>query len=375
VRLITEEQKRRKEAEDRAALEDFYRRVNIGSKMAREEDKQNNTSRMHSPTSRVVRPLSSDADHTPTTQPSTSTIQQTTQPTEEQILSAAKTLQSYYRARKSLSTISALESKFHTLKCAFVMPHKIDFLSPSGGKVITVLSEPNTIASNNNVSEEKEARLAYTPTNVPVRLYDEELNRILAALDSVQSWGVKGVRERRKRVVKAVEEEAGRVERIWEGVWKGYLEKEVDMAVDISPSKETVAEGSPPSVDVEEASIALSNLEEVISTEGEKETEIVVDTPSTSTLATNGPDVVDQDGVNTVHPIFGSTLSSPAPAEQEVPTTAAFPSDSGDVSSTEVEETPIVDLEKAEDGDSDGDSGYESVGDWDEKEEVEFVLL
>jgi hypothetical protein len=80
------------------------------------------------------------------------------------------------------------------------------------------------------------ARLAFTPTNVPIRSYDEDLNRILTKLDAVESWGQKKVRQRRRDVVRNVELEAARIETVWAEVWKRYIstekaEEEVNVAL------------------------------------------------------------------------------------------------------------------------------------------------
>lgn len=64
-------------------------------------------------------------------------------------------------------------------------------------------------------------KLAFTTNNKPVHAYNEMLNRLLVNLDSVESWGERSVRERRRAVVLAVEAEASRLEQRWKAVWYG----------------------------------------------------------------------------------------------------------------------------------------------------------
>ena len=69
-------------------------------------------------------------------------------------------------------------------------------------------------------------KLAYSPTNAPLHAYEEELNRILGALDAVESNGDMGVRSARRELARAVEREAEKVER-WRGVvWRWWVESQ-----------------------------------------------------------------------------------------------------------------------------------------------------
>ena len=124
----------------------------------------------------------------------------------------------------SLRTISSLQSKFEALKTDFTFPSSIDFIA-TDGSVITLPSNSNSNSTPSG-SAYNGAKLAFTPTNSPIRAYDEELNKILVKLDAVESCGVERVRERRKAVVRAIEQEAGRVEEVWKNVWEKYGERE-----------------------------------------------------------------------------------------------------------------------------------------------------
>jgi len=106
------------------------------------------------------------------------------------------------------------------------LPEAIDYLSADGKVIALKVDTVNLSARPETTSELKpSARLAFTHTNIPIRAYDEDLNRILGKLDAVESWGEKKVRERRRDVVRKVELEAARVEFIWVEIWKKFVEK------------------------------------------------------------------------------------------------------------------------------------------------------
>ncbi|KAJ7353348.1 hypothetical protein DFH08DRAFT_956415 [Mycena albidolilacea] len=104
-----------------------------------------------------------------------------------------------YRIHRALRAIPALVSQFESLKASFVPPTTIDYQAGDG-----------TVSG---------VKLAFTPTNVPLHTYIALLSHLLVALDAVESRGDRGVRERRRAIVRAVEAEAARVEAFWRGVW------------------------------------------------------------------------------------------------------------------------------------------------------------
>jgi len=63
-------------------------------------------------------------------------------------------------------------------------------------------------------------KLAYTTTNAPLHFYTESLSRLLVALDAIESWGVRRVRDQRRKVVRKIEEDAGLVERRVRYIWE-----------------------------------------------------------------------------------------------------------------------------------------------------------
>jgi hypothetical protein len=283
--------------------------------------------------------------------------------TQEQTNAATK-IQSFYRSRKALSTISQLETKFEALKHSFTLPAAIDYLS-ADGEVITLkadsinLSAPPETASESTSS----ARLAFTHTNVPIRAYDENLNRILGKLDAVESWGERKVRERRRDVVRKVELEAARVESIWVEIWKKFVEEAEE-------------------AEEEEVSAVLV---EVLSSpiNGESSAEMTVDIYSTpSSVEHSSSSAVEpvtsmssggsaEDTFSSIscssssHPEEIATVlftfeSAPAPIEEAISALLPSASDATEVrSESGVTQPSSVELDMES---SDSDSDYESVG-------------
>jgi hypothetical protein len=148
-------------------------------------------------------------------------------PTSEQQINATTKIQSFYRTRKSLAAISQLESKFEDLKHAFTLPDAVDYIS-ADGEVVTLRVDHAALTQSETRSESASpaARLAFTPTNVHIRAYDGNLNCILTTLDAVESWGEKKVRDRRRDVVRNVEQEAARIESLWVDIWRRSVDAE-----------------------------------------------------------------------------------------------------------------------------------------------------
>ncbi|KAM5537424.1 hypothetical protein V8D89_008943 [Ganoderma adspersum] len=175
---------------------------------------------------------------TPSLQPATSTsipVSSSTVPTPEQ-LAAAEHILAAYRAhisrKAALATISLIRKRFLAARSGFALPTTLDYDVASHGRAppTTVVLGPDA-----NVSElakddadvlEGTPRLAYSPTNAPLHAYEEELNRILGALDAVESNGDMGVRSARRELARTVEREAEKVER-WRGVvWRWWVESQ-----------------------------------------------------------------------------------------------------------------------------------------------------
>ncbi|KAJ7146095.1 hypothetical protein C8R44DRAFT_7346 [Mycena epipterygia] len=156
----------------------------------------------------------SPAEHPKVSQTSSSS------PSPQLLAEAATKIQTQYRIHRALRAISDIASKFETLKASFVPPTTIDFQSPDGSIV------PVPVPASVTASPSESAKLAFTPTNVPLHTYAELLSRLLVALDAVESRGDRRVREHRRSVVRAIEGEAGHVEALWRGVWAAHQEQQ-----------------------------------------------------------------------------------------------------------------------------------------------------
>ncbi|KAI0339102.1 hypothetical protein BDW22DRAFT_1362040 [Trametopsis cervina] len=164
-------------------------------------------------------------------------------PTEEEI-AAAQTFQTYWRRRAAFRAIAAQAARFDALRRDFVLPAALEYTQPSEGgeKAVVSVPVPDSVRSRKHLSEEPTATsfasdsetesetedepesptpaLAYTRTNAPVHAYNEELARVLGALDGVESGGDARVRRARREVVRRVEREARWVERVRGVVWR-----------------------------------------------------------------------------------------------------------------------------------------------------------
>ncbi|KIY68348.1 hypothetical protein CYLTODRAFT_421669 [Cylindrobasidium torrendii FP15055 ss-10] len=95
-------------------------------------------------------------------------------------------------SRRSISAISASLAK---LTADFSMPTSVDFVDGAN-------------------------KLAYTPTNAPIRVYEQALTALLTQLDGIDSFGDDELRKERKAVVERVEERLDALEKEVEGRWK-----------------------------------------------------------------------------------------------------------------------------------------------------------
>jgi len=150
--------------------------------------------------------------------------------------SAASVIQRQFRIHQSLHTVSKIAFEFETLKKSYVYPTVIDFQEP--GEEEGHVSVPATHASQEEVDDDDDARetrmevdgmqpkLAYTAVNFPVHSYVDALEKLLMRLDGVESCGDKGVRERRRSVVREIGEETARLERYWRRAWMDYVENQ-----------------------------------------------------------------------------------------------------------------------------------------------------
>ncbi|OCH90871.1 hypothetical protein OBBRIDRAFT_689624, partial [Obba rivulosa] len=160
-------------------------------------------------------------------------------PTPEQLEAASKIREfsrTYSRRRRALAKLRDLRTRFNELRHSFVLPPVVDFECPAGyagaargepdgqryihvevpPEVNAAFASglPQTLARTEEEPPEKTApKLAYTPANAALHAYEEELNRLLIALDATESHGDAWVRDARRRLARAVEREAERLEK------------------------------------------------------------------------------------------------------------------------------------------------------------------
>ena len=149
---------------------------------------------------------------------------------EEQREAGAK-IAAFYRRNKALASVRAVHDKFGMLKRAFVRPSILDYEGADKSIIsVPALYSPLSLVEDSTLdveeTEERRPRLAYTPSNTAVHAYAEELVRLLGTLDAVQSWGDQRVRDARREVVRAVETEAGLLDRWWKLVWRKWKQQQ-----------------------------------------------------------------------------------------------------------------------------------------------------
>ena len=123
---------------------------------------------------------------------------------------------------ESFSKIHDVAREFQRLKDNFVNPTVIEFQTEAG-EIISVRAPPD-ISDDGVEAEgsEAEVKLAYTRTNEVLHTYSYELEKLLGKLDSVDSWNERSVRAERRGIIGEIEEEASKLERYRDRVWREY---------------------------------------------------------------------------------------------------------------------------------------------------------
>ncbi|KAI4524564.1 hypothetical protein K525DRAFT_262482, partial [Schizophyllum commune Loenen D] len=255
LRALAEQRRREYEAALRQrALEQEKQRLAEEERLrafGREQSRQRRTSQQPQAPRRipVVSPRSSPAPQPQQRQPSPKRASPPPPPkpqfTEEEEEAATK-IQTFFRIQRALRSVRALHAKFVALKDTFRWPSKVDFVARAHDEeVVSLPLPPDLLASLPPADDlDSEAKLAYTPNNVPLHGYTESLNRLLVELDGVDSFGRREVRERRKEVVREVEKECAAVENTWKGLWKAHLEGKVQPLPEEKKQDTTAASSS-----------------------------------------------------------------------------------------------------------------------------------
>ncbi|KDR78381.1 hypothetical protein GALMADRAFT_245541 [Galerina marginata CBS 339.88] len=152
-------------------------------------------------------------------------------PTIEEQNAAASRIQKRYRIHASSGALDEIASQFDNVKKSFVYPRVIDFKKPGpeDGHVSVPACRPPSDFDNEEESmyvDSPGGKLTYTSTNYGLHQYTDALVKLLMKLDGVESWGDKGLRLKRREVVKDIEKEASKLERYWKQTWADYLAKQ-----------------------------------------------------------------------------------------------------------------------------------------------------
>lgn len=211
-------------------------------------------------------------------------------PTAEQTAAAEKIQETYrsYASRKhALKAVAGLRKRFLSARSGFSLPTHLDYDIPTNGRIPTTVIVDSTanLASPSDLEcedpFENVPKLAYTPANAPLHAYEEELNRILSALDAVESRGDQGVRAARRELARAVEREAERVERWRAVVWHWWTQREASSSqpAQLEPTLSpitpvpTITSTAPVPVATEEACCPVPVVEGTASASEEMEVE------------------------------------------------------------------------------------------------------
>lgn len=265
LRALAEQRRREYEAALRQrALEQEQRRLMEGERLralGREQQRQRRTSQQSQVPHRipVTSPRSSPAPQRQPSPPREATPLPVSAPTEEEEAAATR-IQTFYRIQRALRSVRALHAKFVALKNAFVWPAKVDYVARAHDEEhVSLPFTPSLLASPPPADDlDSEAKLAYTPNNVPLHGYTESLNRLLVELDGVESFGRKEVRQRRKEVVREVEQECTEVETTWRALWKAHLEGRLQEA-----TKSLADKGAGPGASPSQTDPAATSTESV----------------------------------------------------------------------------------------------------------------
>jgi len=157
---------------------------------------------------------------------------------------AASRIQQQYRIHKSHRILNNLASQFQTLKQNFVYPRVIDFRKPGSDGHITVRANPDEKANDEPSMQVdgEDGELAYTPVNYPLHAYADAMEKLVMKLDGVDSLSDKGVREKRRSIVREISKESTNLEGYCKRIWLDYVEKQNEEVRKLKLEKERQAE-------------------------------------------------------------------------------------------------------------------------------------
>jgi hypothetical protein len=207
---------------------------------------------------------------------------------------------------RSVAAISQISRTFESLKRTFTFP--AGPLTPVEGS--------------------ETPRLAFNPTNAPIHAYEHALSELLTKLDTVESFGFRGVRELRKEVVVKIEKELEALEkRVAEAIAAGA--SPVIKATKVVAPEEPTSENQAKMDDKVGDKVAEDTMME--------ETEVVAAVASGGAEETAQGYDLDTDGAATVVPAPGQ----PTPVEPE-PSSTQPQENAVDAEYQEVDSDPII---------------------------------
>ncbi|KAF7319874.1 BAG domain-containing protein [Mycena kentingensis (nom. inval.)] len=143
----------------------------------------------------------------------------------------------------SAAEIKEITDAFTALSNDWGVPEKLDFSTSRTTSPVR--------GSGASDADSVMARLTYSAHNQPVRYYHQALSKLLARLDTVESFGDEEVRHARKEAVGKVEGALDEVESVIEARWRKSVGRERQSAADDAVSAEVaVAEEAAPAVEV-----------------------------------------------------------------------------------------------------------------------------
>jgi len=166
-------------------------------------------------------------------------------------------IQEQYRIHRSFRAIRDIEANFQRIKESFVFPRTLDFQDPGFDGIVTVPSCPlDELDLERMDIDDSEGKLAYNSANHAFHAQVDALDKLLVKLDGVESWGKKVVRERRREVVKRIEEEARKMDVFCKETWRRHVHASNE---EKAPEVETKTESSVEIADSEMEGIAVEN--------------------------------------------------------------------------------------------------------------------
>lgn len=161
----------------------------------------------------------SQEPYPPVLQPSTIHNQSTTPPTpsfpshrsRDELDEAARVIQKHLRLHLRLKQLKALRTKFLNLKEHFITP--------------SLLELQFSDLPTSNSTPDLPSKLAYnTSSNRELQVYEDRLLKLQLQLDAIVSAGEKKIKEFRKQIVKEVETELERLDRLKIDAWNAQLQ-------------------------------------------------------------------------------------------------------------------------------------------------------